>query len=330
MLSSVGNFDVMLRRSIYTFLLIVWCASASPQGLKLFSPEVKEAAPRTQVVVMDFLERYFSELPNTKQTTIQTKMADDKVFFRKGMPSDLHQVCDTMPFAINQFDRYYEVDWMKADEPFVTIVFPAQYDLLLGVQKDEALKQFKDAILAAPQRTDSIVMPSDLKCLCDSLFHTKGDTLELASLSDALYYNKVREEYHPVFNNEYLAYSAANLFHGLISDADYRIYVEQSVYGMTTINYTISLSQWLNYCAEWGLKVYFAVEEEREDGILALVIAQSKELGYHHLLSVVIPDKFVTDQNAVLKVRMTPYIPVHNVKDLYQKQSATRKKVKWQ
>ena len=320
----------MLRRSIYTFLLIFWCASASPQGLKLFSPEVKETAPRTQVVVMDFLERYFSELPSTKQTTIQTKMADDKVYFRKGKPSDLYQICDTMPFSINLLDRYYEVNWMKADEPFVTIVFPAQYDLLLGIQKDEALKLFKDAILAAPQRTDSIVVPSDLECLSDSLFQTKGNTLELASLSDALYYNKVREEYHPVFNNGHLDYSAANLFHGLILDADYRMYVEQSVYGMSTINYTISLSQWLNYCAEWGLKVFFAVEEEREDGILALVIAQSKELGYHHLLSVVIPDKFVTDKNAVLKVRMTPYIPVHNVKDLYQKQSATRKKVKWQ
>lgn len=321
----------MLRRSIHSFLLIAWCASASSQGLKLFSPEMKEAAPKTQVVVMDFLERYFGkELSSQHQTTREHKMADDKVYFRKGKPSDLYQVADTMPFSINLLDRYYEVNWMKADNPFVTIVFPAQYDLLLGAQKDDATKKFKDAILAAPQRTDSIVVPSDLECLSDSLFQTKGDTLELASLSDALYYNKVREEYHPVFNNGHLDYSAANLFHGLISDADYRIYVEQSVYGMTTINYTISLSQWLNYCAEWGLKVFFAVEEEREDGILALLIAQSKELGYHHLLSVVIPDKFVTDKNAVLKVRLTPYIPVHNVKDLYQKQSTTHKKVKWQ
>jgi len=31
-----------------------------------------------------------------------------------------------------------------------------------------------------------------------------------------------------------------------------------------------------------------------------------------------------------LKVKMTPYIPVHNVKDLYQKESANHKKVKWQ
>ena len=321
----------MKKRLVYTLLLLLaGLGSVSSQGIKLFSPEMKEAASKSQVVVMDFMERYFSQLSLLKGTSVQTKMADDKVYFRKGNLSDLCQVCDTMPFFISLLDRYYEVNWMKAEEPFVTIVFPAQYDLLLGLQKDEALKQFKNMIVSAPLRETSAAIPSELIQIDSLIYQTRSDSLELASLSDALYYNKVRESYQPVFDEKHLAYSVANLFHGLIIDADYRMYVEQSVYGMTTVNYTIMLSQWLNYCAEWGMKVYFAVEEEREDGILALVIAQSKELGYHHLLSVVIPDKFVTDQDAVLKVRLTPYIPVHNVKDLYQKQSATHKKVKWQ
>ena len=326
----------MLKRSVYTLLLMIWCASASSQGLKLFNPEMKEAAPKAQAVVMDFLERYFSDLSNVQQTSIETKMADDKVYFRKGKPSDLYQVCDTMPFSINLHDRYYEVHWMKADGPFVTIVFPAQYDLLLGAQKDEATMKFRDAILAASAGAGPVPALSghmsahNVEKLNDSIYQSKSDTLGLATLSDATYYYNVREEYHPIFDNDHLDYSAANLFHGLKPDADYRMFVEQSVYGMKTVNYTITLSQWLNYCAEWGLKVFFAVEEEREDGILALVIAQSRELGYHHLLSVVVPDKFVNDQNAVLKVRMTPYIPTHNVKDLYQKQSSSHKKVKWQ
>jgi hypothetical protein len=321
----------MKKRLVYTLLLLLaGFGSVSSQGIKLFSPEMKEAASKSQVVVMDFMERYFSQLSLLKGTSVQTKMADDKVYFRKGNLSDLCQVCDTMPFSMSLLDRYYEVNWMKAEEPFVTIVFPAQYDLLLGLQKDEALKQFKDMIVSAPLRETSVAIPSELIQIDGLIYQTRSDSLELASLSDALYYNKVRESYQPVFDEKHLAYSAANLFHGLIIDADYRMYVEQSVYGMTTVNYTIMLSQWLNYCAEWGMKVYFAVEEEREDGILALVIAQSKELGYHHLLSIVIPDKFINDQNAVLKVRLTPYIPVHNVKDLYQRQSATHKKVKWQ
>lgn len=319
-----------MKRYVQILLLLILCISVSSQRLKLFSPEMKAVVPKSQVVVMDFLERYFQELPNVKKTSIDTKMADDKVYFRKGKLADLNQVCDTMPFSINLLDRYYEVNWMKANDPFVTIVFPAQYDLLLGLQKDEALKVFKEDLVAAPQRKILNSIPAELIKVNDSIYRSRCDTLELASLNDALYYNNVREEYHPVFDNNNLAYSAANLFHGLIHAADYRMYVEQSVYGMTTINYSITLCQWLDYCAEWGLKVFFAVEEEREDGILALVIAQSKELGYHHLLSVVVPDKFIDDQNAVLKVRMTPYIPVHNLKDLYQKRSATHKKVKWQ
>ena len=310
---------------------MIWCSSVSSQGLKLFSPEMREAAPKSQVVVMDFLERYFGkELPGMRQTTLEHKMADDKVYFRKGQPKDLYQVADTMPFSINLHNRYYEVSWMKANEAFVTIAFPAQYDLLLGAQKDEATKKFKDVILSATQRAKVSITPSDLQQLNAILYKTKSDTLELASLTDASYYNKVGDDYHPVFDKSYLDCSAANLFHGLILDTDYQMYVEQSIYGMATINYTLMLSQWLNYCAEWGLKVFYAVEEEREDGIKALVIAQSKELGFHHLLSVVIPDKFITDKNAVLKVKMTPYIPVHNVKNLYQKQSTTHKIRKWQ
>lgn len=192
------------------------------------------------------------------------------------------------------------------------------------------MDKFMEAVLAAPPREQMASTPSDLQYVSDSLYTSKGDTLLLASLTDALYYKKERESFIPIFDKYHLDFSSANLFHGLINKSDYRMYVEQSVYGMKTIDYTISLNQWLNYCAEWGLKVYFAVEEVREDGVLGLIIAKSEELGYHHLLSVIIPDKFINDPKAVLKARITPYIPIHNVKDLYKKEISNHKKIKWQ
>lgn len=317
----------MAKRSIIALALLMGSLSLSAQELKLFSPEMLDAASYPHQVVMDFLERYFGkELPALKQTTLEHKMADDKVYFRKGKIQDLYLVTDTMPFSLLLQDRYYEVNW----EPAVTIVFPAQYDLLLGMRKDEALEKLKDAILSAPERTFTNVVPDNLCLLDDSIWQSKSDFLELESLNDAAYYNKVHENYQPVFDTVHLEYSAANLFHGLIADTDYRMYVEQSIYGMKTINYTLSLSQWLNYCSQLGMKVFYAVEEQREDGLLAIVITQSRELGFNHLLSVVIPDKFVTDKNAVLKVRLTPYIPTHNVKDLYQKETGNHKKKTWQ
>ena len=321
----------MAKCSIIALTLLIGTISTSAQGLKLFSPEMRDAASYPLQVVMDFIERYFGqELPSQRQTTLEHKMADDKVYFRKGSISDLRQINDTMPLSITLLDRYYEVQWQKQDEPFVTIVFPAQYDLLLGKQKDEALNTLKESIHAAPARSQDVVVPASLTMIDDSIWQSKSEHFELESLNDAIYYNKVREDYQPLFDTSHLDYSAANLFHGLIADKDYRMYVEQSVYGMKTINYTLSLHQWLDYCAQLGLKIFFAVEEQREDGLLAIVIAQSRELGFNHLLSVVIPDKFVIDQNAVLKVRFSPYIPTHNVKDLYQKESANHKRLTWQ
>lgn len=321
----------MRIRIIIFISMLVGCLTLSAQGLKLFSPELHDAAGYHQRVVMDFLERYFgNELPNQRQTTREHKMADDKVYFRKGTILDLQQVSDTMPFSISLIDRYYEVEWKKQEVPFVKIVFPAQYDLLMGMQQEEAQQKLQEAILGAPLRKSVLNIPAELQSKEDGIYMSKKEMFELESLNDAIYYNKVREEYSPVFSSQYIDYSVANLLHGLIPDVDYRMYIEQSVYGMKTINYTLMLSQWLNYCSQLGMKIFFGIEEKRGDGVLAIVIAQCKELGFNHLLSIVIPDKFVNDQNVVLKVRLTPYIPTHNVKDLYMKETLSHKKKNWQ
>lgn len=327
--------QIVLRHTIAIMLLISGL-SASGQSMKLFSPEQRQAAGKLHTVVMDFMEHYFSSLKVQNRTILQMKMADDKVFFRQGSLSDLSQVADTMPLNISLIDKHYEVTWHKGSRPFITIVFPAQYDLLLGMSQEEAQQKMKDAILSAlldRSRIDKNRTFINQDCICinqDSIYYTKTAYMELESFNDAVYYNRVREQYLPVFDASHPDYSVANLFHGLIPDRDYRMYIEQSVYGLKTVSYSISLSQWLSYCAEWGLKVFFAVEEQRKDGMLALVIAQSKELGFNHMLSVVIPDKFINDKNAVLKVRMTPYIPIHNIKNLFQKESVNRRKIKWQ
>ncbi len=320
----------MLCRSIIVFLLLTGSLSLQAQELKLFSQEIHDAANYHQQVVMDFLERYFGKEVTQKQgTTLEHKLADDRVYFRQGSIADIRQVTDTIPFSINLHDRYYEVQWYKDMEPFITIVFPAQYNLLMGVQQDEAQQQLKDIILRAPVRTDSIAVPDSLVLLHDSIYESKTEKFELESLNDAVYYQQTSDGYKPVWSEELLSYSAANLFHGLCPNTDFRMYVEQSVYGMKTIGYTLQLNQWLNYCAQLGMKIFFGVEEEREDGLLAIVITQSKELGYNHLLSVVIPDKIIGEKDAVLKVRLTPLIPTHNIKNLYQKETANKERVIW-
>ncbi len=315
----------MARRFFILCLLMLCCDIASAQ---LFNLETRKAAGGKRYA-MEFLERYFVDLLTQRDVAIERKMKDDKVYFRKGSISDLRLLSDTIPYSLELCGNYYDVKWLRNGQPFVNIVFPAQYDLLLGMNQEEAQQKLKETILAAPARDTvrTVPDPKDLHLQSTGVWMLKTDTFQLASLHNGTYYyNNVK----PVFDDRHLEYSAANLFAGLLTNTDYRVYVEQSVYGLQTVNYSIMLSQWLNYCAEWGLKTFFAVEEKREDGLLAIVIARSEELGFNHLLSVVIPDKFTTDKNAVLKVRLTPYIPTHNLKNLYQQQSSRQRKIKWQ
>lgn len=316
-------------RSATISLLLLCCMHVSAQQHRLFSAEMRNAAPRLQVV-MNFFERYFQEMMAQDKATVQTRMADDKVYFREGSPQHLYQVTEGMPCSISLVDRHYEICWTKDSAPFVTVVFPAQYDLILGMPQNEIQQRLQQEIRQASPRTEAPEPPYITEKLANDILMSKTEILELESLSDATYYDGVYEQPVPIFDGTYQEYSAANLFHGLIADAAYRMDVEQSVYGLSTINYSIPLSQWLDYCAEQGLKVFFAIEEERENGLLAMVIAHHNELCYNHLLSVLIPNGFVDHPDAVLKVRLTPYIPMHNVKDLYQIQTITPKKKVWQ
>ena len=312
--------------AILFFSLVPFSSMAQP--LHLFNDAVRGISTRQQNVVMDFMESYFPRVISLGQAAMERQMADDKVFFRKGRVQDLYQLTDSMPVSLALVDTHYEVSWMKADKPYVTVVFPAQYELLMGMRQSEAMEHLKDAICESEARKAVSSDAEGLKEKGDGVYVLELGHFVLESLKEARYYRKSDDGFAPLFEERHKDYSAANLFQGLLPDADYRIYVEQSVYGMKTVDYTITLSQWLDYCASMNFKVYFAIEEEREDGILAIVLVHSKELGFNHMLSVVIPDNFIGKPDVVLKARLTPYIPTHNVKNLYQQQTKT-KRTKW-
>ncbi len=294
-------------------------------GLKLFNRQYDFGVNPS---VLDFLERYYFELAVEKEVNRNTKMADDKVFFRKGKPVDLLNITDTTAFSITTSERFYEVKWMdNSGLPLVELVFPVQYDLIYGMNQSEIQNLMKSFIRQAPTVPLDGKKVGGLTEITSGIYSISKNHYYIESLNDAVYYRKKKNEYIPLFENQHKDYSAANLMMGIIPDVDYRMVVTQSKYGLKSIQYTITLQQWLNYCRYQNLHLYFSVEEEREDGLAAVVIAHSEELGYNHLLSIIIPDKFVENKDeTVLKVKMTSFIPTHNIKDLYQQYSVKKRK----
>ena len=69
-----------------------------------------------------------------------------------------------------------------------------------------------------------------------------------------------------------------------------------------------------------------SIEEEREDGLKALLIAESEDLGFNHMFYLVILSDFVSNRDVKIKAKVNAYIPTQNVKDLYQKYVEREKK----
>ena len=98
------------------------------------------------------------------------------------------------------------------------------------------------------------------------------------------------------------------------------------LYGFKKLEYVVSLRQWLNYCHAEKLIVYTAVETEYDNGTKVLVIAENKDLGYNHILSVIVPKAFLSIPTLEFSAKLNAFITTHNVKNLYEQYKKGPKK----
>lgn len=297
-------------------------------GYYLFDNALKQEQP---TAVYDFVERYLLELSCIPSSfPMEQRLRDDKFLILGGSVGNISKLSTSTSFSIECRDeKYYEVVWSNNNTILLDIAFPIQYELLLGMPKVEIEKKLKDQITGTAHRQYELISDSDVVALSENVFQSQPvSNYYVESLNTALYYCKDSEgKMKPIFDTSQKWYSAANLFGGLIPNIDgYKLYIEQNNYGFTKDTYTVSFQQWIDYCKNNDITVYFAIEEEREDGLKGLLIGQSKKLGFNHMMSVIIPDNFVENHNSVFKASVNAYIPTQNVKELYQKHTKKTKR----
>lgn len=297
-------------------------------GYKLFDINFKRDYPS---VVYDFAERYLLELDCIQSDILQReRLQEDKAIILDGSLANIKKITPQTMFNINHTNDFaFVVSWTEDGRTLLSMQFPTDYELILGMPKVEIEKKFKDIVLGTkPIERQSVEYEYEM--LQDSIYQSVPiSNYYISSLNTATYYTKQDSViYIPVYSVDHKGYSAANLFHDLIDGKAYRLYIEQNVYGFNTITYCIPLVSWLNYCRTNSMTIYFAIEEEREDGLKALLIAQSHDLCFNHMMSIIIPDNFIDKPNATLKATLNAFIPTQNVKELYQKiTKKTRKKI---
>lgn len=286
-------------------------------GLHLFSSQARDTYASD---VYDFLERYFLELLTWKdKTTLAQKLYDDKVMFVTGSMEALNAINETTPFSINRVEnKYYEVSWTREDGTvLLSVAFPIQYELLLGMPQVEIANKMYDLIVGAPKCSNAVAPDSVLRMEGNIYQSAPLAYYQLKDVNNALYFKNDNGRFALLIDTAYINYSATNAMQQ-VSRCNNPVKMEQSVYGFKTLNYTITLSQWIAYCHTAGLTTYAAIEEEYDDAVKVLVVAESKDLGYNHLLSFIVPRNFILQPSAEIKCKMSAFIPTHNVKNLYQ------------
>ena len=321
-----------LNALMITCLVCLSIQSQTDKGmLHLFHADVKtKASP----IVYDFLERYLYKISHAARGyEFYQGMADDKVVVKGGSIDNITKLSPQSFFSLTRFDnKGYDACWQDSTgQVLLDIQFPIQFELLLGQPKSEIEKGMQDLLKSFPDTIPTVLTSQDLKQTEDGFLCTASSSYYyIKEVNTATYFeNRLFGKAKPIFSDKQRAYSAANLFQGVISEAyDYKLYIEQNLYNFGQQKYTVTLKQWLNYCISQKLNIYFGIEEERTDGIKALLIVQNPDLGYNHVLSLILPDNFVSKRNAILKATLNAYIPTDNVKELYQQNTnRPRKKI---
>ena len=301
--------------------------SVTHLGFRLFAPEMKQQYASD---VYNFLERYMFELYCWKEpTSLQQKLKDDKVMFTQGTIADIKKINESSAVSIERVEnKYYEVTWSNDGQAFLSVAFPIQFELLLGMPQVEIEQKMYDMIKGASAFEESAL--PQMEQITDSLYRSvPSKHYELESVNTCSYYYKHADgTYSLVLDTLHQDLSATNIFHVMTSCAN-PIAVTQSLYGFKSREYTISLQQWLQHCHEAELTIYTAIEEEYDDGYKVLIVAESTDMGYNHLLSVIVPKGFLQKPTVLLKAKLNAFIPTHNVKNLYQQYTTKKKKIRY-
>lgn len=268
-------------------------------GLQLFSNEIRTSVSSP---IFDFLERYFLQLkyPPTVKTSANM-IRDDKFQFIQGSTVIIDGLRLTDDFSFNNDNHRYTATWQRNGRTILSVSFPVEYELISGENKIEA----EENLLADIQKTTIKQRKDNIR---------QNDCYINDCFSNRLYY----KQGHLLFDSNHPAESLANLMLSTNAKGDYSIQVTQVSYGFKKKEFQVPLRQWIAFCQNSGCQLYFGIDNMNDQGdISAVVLAVNQAENYNHVLTVNIDAKSIDAQNGTIEARLYPYVPTHNVLNMF-------------
>jgi len=220
--------------------------------------------------------------------------------------------------AINYDGKKYEVSLFCENEQKLSFNFPADSELLTGMDKKERDIRLAVQLTNHKAVSDNIILPdySYLQLLRDTIYVDKGSSFVIPQINNDLFYVKADSVYNLALDTSFIAESFSN---ALLAPTvnDYTINITHRMYGKVVKNYTLNNRDFYDYFSR-NYDRYFGVESLDKEKLTGTLILTDRNAGSIHLafVSVALTDLL---NGGTMEMQLYSNIPQHNIKTLFGK-----------
>lgn len=296
-------------------------------GFNIFDQHIKENISEN---ICDFIERYSLEmlLPEEDGLTMENKIGNDNVVIHKGSFKALIKANDSLDVFLNSYGDNYNFKCHSGNDVILDMTFPNQYTLLIGANQVELENIFiRELKKSNPDYRKSMnISPDNLvPTVHKGIFmYEKGHYLIDTIISSLYFTNDTSDSiprHHLVFSPEYPLESFYNLMSTTEIENQYQIdlYVKKKIYDQDFVSCTIP--QWLDFCFSDNCTPYIGIESFDNRIIKATIIMVNQIHNYNHVCLAYFDVNTIPQKKGSFKMTVHPYVPTHNVSNLYNEKN---------
>jgi len=302
-------------------------------GFSLFSDSLKTHALTKPLY--DFQERLFLEVflqgdesqarkllnEYKVQWTDYSQMSGASSFFNSLENSLRLASMKNVEYIMTKDSLSWTSSWKDENSSFV-LRFPANYDLISGMDKKEAeidlakqLQSFQCSGISMPSAKGDL---GELKQLNRSNYVLQGNELFIKAMNSNVYFQVL-------YDRNYPEESIANLFNypDQQRTKGLDLQIEQIAYGGDSLTYRIKLFNFQCFMGD-DYEVFTGIEKCTDKVAEFSVIYKSKWYNYYHLLSIKTTPEILFDKTEPLQAVFYTFIPNQNIKNLYKEYVKTK------
>lgn len=277
--------------------------------------------------ILDFVERYLLDIDlGDPIHSVSERMKLDNVRLTKGTLNMLHGVRTDTPFTIDEITRrMFRFTW-QVSEGDISIVFPADNQLIFGADiaelEDIAIRDISRTI---PMIADEIILPKLAdSIMSDTIVRIDGGSIISDVIRADVFVIDENGSQRLLYDVTYPINSIANMMVMGVCPRKIPLVLSIDKYAHKEDTMKVSLQQYILYCRDIGCKMYFGVRDVTDENVSCSVFSYNEKLGFCHLLVAEVPlSIYQTDECPITATAYT-YIPLHNVSEkffyLYKKE----------